>query len=151
MGNDDDDTATLNKPLPPSKFPIPESQQELYCLQSQLIENSFQEKKSRASSKQPQYIFEDLSLLQRNIQDNFGTRKRDLSSHYPDSHTLAITNENLPPPHPPSKYAIQKKLSIDVHRDPVANDTICSLASSPSRPPLNPIDINSHTDDTRPI
>jgi hypothetical protein len=67
--NEYDDTATLNKPPPPSKSPIPESQQELYRLWSQSIENSFRETKSHACSNQSQYIFEDLGLLQRNIQD----------------------------------------------------------------------------------
>ncbi len=87
---DDNDTATLNRPPPPSESPIPESQQELYHRRSQSIENSFQETKSRGSSKQTQYIFEDLSLLQRNIRDNFGTRKRNLSSHYSEGNTSAI-------------------------------------------------------------
>jgi hypothetical protein len=127
MDNDDDDTATLNKPPSPSKCPIPERQQELYRLQSQSIKNSFQETKPRGSSKHTQYIFEDLSLIQRNIQDNFGTRKRNLSSHYSDRHTS------------------------DDRKDSVANDTISSLASSPSRPPLKPIDTNSCTDGMQPI
>ncbi len=41
MDNDDDDTATLNKPPSPSKCPIPERQQELYRLQSQSIKTVF--------------------------------------------------------------------------------------------------------------
>ncbi len=80
-----------------------------------------------------------------NIQDNFGTQKRNLDSQYLDS---VIANENLSTK---KKYAIQKKLSADDPIDSVACDTIHSLASSLSRPPLIPLDINSRTDDMQPI
>jgi hypothetical protein len=66
------------------------------------------------------------------MQDN--TEKRALGLQYSDSHTSAIADENLSPP---KKYTIQTKLSTDNRKDSVAGDAICSLASSPPRPPLN--------------
>lgn len=134
-------------PPPPSNSFVPESQQELYHLRCQSIENTFQEAKARGSSTQTQYLFENLSLLQRNIQDNFNARKRDLDSQYSANHTSHTANENLPPP---KKTATRTKLPTKKHEDSVADDVRSSQAGSPLRPILKMIDINSWTGNIQP-
>ncbi len=90
---DGNDTGGGQKSPPLSECTTLESQKELYHLQNQSIEDSFQEK-SRSSSQPIKYIFDDLSLLQKTIQDNFGTLKQNINPPFSDSLTSEITSED---------------------------------------------------------
>jgi hypothetical protein len=143
------DTDSVQKPPPPSQFTTLDSQKELYRLRNQSIEDSFREIKSRSSSQQTKYIFEDLSLLQKTIQDNAGTLKRNLNPSLSDRLTSEATSENQTnmrqdgssPPR--KKCAITKQLSTTENSDLMIDNTSCPLADTSSRPPLAPIDMNS--------
>ncbi len=91
---DGNDTGDVHKSPPLSKCISLKSQKELYCLQSLSIEDKFQEIQSHSSRQQTKYIFDDLSLLQKTIQDNFGPLKRNINSPFSDSLTSEIISED---------------------------------------------------------
>jgi len=53
--------------------------------------------KNRASTEQTQFIFENLSILQRSIQINCSTLKRDSASQDDSTATPALEEENISP------------------------------------------------------
>lgn len=61
------------------------------------FEKTFQTMKNRASTEQTQFIFENLSILQRSIQINCSTLKRDSASQDDSTATPALEEENISP------------------------------------------------------
>jgi hypothetical protein len=65
---------------------------------SAIIEQSFQEIKEKASPREWQFIFENLTMLQNSIQSQCSTHlKRDFASQEDTSIASRIADENLSP------------------------------------------------------
>ena len=128
---DNNPPATLHCSSSPISPATAKTQEELLRLRQLSIEKSFSGIKSKSSSQESKFIFEDLSMLQKNLQHNFGSLKRDCDSQS-GSTVQDHTNENLSP---------RKKLFAT---EPVLSDeTSHSQHSTDYRPPLFPIDMNS--------
>ena len=139
LPNSDDDHSDSTANDPPMSLkssasllsPItPKSQEELLRLRQLSIEKSFLGIKAKSSCQESKFIFENLNLLQKDLQRNFGSLKRDSESQ---SETTAqdYTNENLSP---------RKKLFST--ETPLSETTSHSQHSAVSRMPLFPIDLN---------
>ncbi len=136
----DVDSETYYKSTPCSAQHTQESHEELYRLRNQSLSDSFQEIKSRSSHQQTKYVFENLSLLQKNIQNNCGALKRDHNSQLSDSLTSEPgNNENL---YPTQLYSSRKKLFLKIPVKAIPDDSSTSLTNNDSRPPLRNLELN---------
>ena len=97
------------------------------------LEKSYREIRSRGSVEQTRYVFENLSLLQSDIQSNCSNLKRDFESQTSTSLASELTDENLSPR---KRCTLARQLFHD-KQAPV---------KPISRPPLLPIDMNSIQD-----
>jgi sortase (surface protein transpeptidase) len=111
------------------------SERDLLQRRNQSIEQTYQEMRSRSIQAQSRYIFEDLSILQRNIQNNLGGSKR---SHLRQDHS----NENMSRSDniisPKKLNYAQGNSSKDTSTMPSVNNSFPNL-----RIPLRNIDLNS--------
>jgi len=104
------------------------------------ISSSFEELKSKSSSGQTSYVFENLILLQNSVKQSFITQKRDLESHHESNATPScLDEENLSPK---KTNLIEKK-----HHNSTLTDT--ERSTNTTRPPLMPLDLNSNDDISR--
>ena len=136
LNSDDTDSASevvSPQPSRPNSASIPVlNNQDMLLRRTRTIEKSYKEIKSRGSAEQTRYIFENLSILQNDIQSNCSNLKRDFDSQTSTSLASEITDENLSPR---KKCSLNRKLF----------DEQSSNMKTRSRPPLLPIDMNSRT------
>jgi hypothetical protein len=138
LSMDDTSNDTTSDPRPHQlsqtkspKTPQPSTQDMLRC-RTLSIERSYQTIKSRGSTEQTRFIFENLSILQQDIQSNCSHLKRDFETQTSTSLASEITDENLSPR---KRCSLNRKLF----------DEQSSNMKTRSRPPLLPIDMNSRT------
>jgi hypothetical protein len=72
-----------------------QSNHDMVQKQNQAIEHSFQEIKGKVTLEQTRFIFENLSLIQRNIQGSLGNLKRDCTFQEQSSITSCTEDCNL--------------------------------------------------------
>ena len=140
-GSDDEDSVAVDTPLAASERCLLSdstlTQDELYRLRQASINSSFAVLKSKSSSGQTSYVFENLILLQNSVKQNFSTRKRDLESHHESNASPScLDEENLSPK---KTNLIEKK-----HHNSTLTDT--ERSTNTTRPPLMPLDLNSNDD-----
>jgi len=145
-GSDDEDSVAVDTPLAASERCLLSdstlTQDELYRLRQASISSSFEELKSKSSSGQTSYVFENLILLQNSVKKNFSTRKRDLESHHESNASPSCLDEgNLSPK---KTNLIAKK-----HHNSTLTDTERSVTTNTTRPPLMPLDLNSNDNISR--
>jgi len=110
-----------------------QSDQDMLQKRNQAIEQSFQEIKGKATPEQTRFIFENLSLIQRNIQGSLGNLKRDCTSQEQSSITSCTEDCNLSPR---EKSSLSRKLFQEESIN--SNNNLPTL-----RPPLMNLDPNS--------
>jgi len=84
----DDNMSFLQTPIRVTSPVNNISERDMLQQRNQSFEQTYQEVRSRSTQTQSKYIFENLSILQRNIQNNLGSSKR---NHY----TQDQSNENM--------------------------------------------------------
>jgi hypothetical protein len=138
--NSDEDAAP--PPAPDRCLPSasPYTEDELYRMRQSSISSSFEELKSKSSSGQTSYVFENLILLQNSVKQSFITQKRDLESHHESNATPScLDEENLSP----------KKTNLIEKKHPNSTLTDTERSTNTTRPPLMPLDLNSNDDISR--
>jgi hypothetical protein len=113
--------------------PTIQSDHDLLQKRNQVTEHSFQEIKAKARLDQTRFIFENISLLQRNIQGSLGNLKRDYTSQEQSSITSCADNCSRSPR---KKCSLSRKLFQDESK--MSNNSLPTL-----RPPLINLDPNS--------
>ena len=136
--DDTDDTDDANDIVSPQPSQLNSTttptinKQDMLSRRTRTIEKSYEAIKSRGSAEQRRFVFENLSILQQDIQSNCSNLKRDFDSQTSTSLASEITDENLSPR---KRNSLNRKLFDDK-----------SVTSKyKSRPPLLPIDMNSRT------
>ena len=113
--------------------------QDLLRLRNLSIERSFQEIRRRGSAKQTTIVFENLSVLQNDIQYNYSNSKSALSSH------IASSIPSEPPDAIPSS---RKRNNSSCNMSAPRKKTNNNNNNTTQRSPLLTIDINSMTTNT---
>jgi len=111
------------------------SSPDLLRLRHQSIERNYQEIKNRGTVEQTKYVFEDLSILQNGIQSHYSNPKRPFSSQ-PSSNPPFKTTADT--------FSSSKRTRHDIN----AKEKNPANQRLPQRTPLQPIDINSMTNET---
>jgi len=111
------------------------SERDMLQQRNQSIEQTYQEIKSKSTQAQSRYIFENLSILQRNIQNNLGGSKRNHSTQDHSNENMSRSDNIISPKK--LNYA-QGNSSKDTSIMPSVNNSF----PNPRRP-LRNIDLNS--------
>jgi hypothetical protein len=132
----DDNVSLLQTPVRVTSPVNNISERDMLQRRNQSIEQTYQDiSRSRSTQVQSRYIFEDLSILQRNIQNNLGGSKRSHSAQDYSNENMSRSDNIISP----------KKLNYAQGNSSKDTSTMPSVNNSFPNPrtPLRNIDLNS--------